>query len=424
MSDEQRPARSPARYIRAVMRLGSMRRELTSPLDDERRSILPIQIVMRWGMVALALLLINYEPRSEGLTRLALDVSVVFAASLNALLQWRLATHRVIPVALPVLIGVYDAAAVTVSMRMVEGFDNLNFIIYYPTLLAFTLLFAGRWSLLYAAGTMLLYSAVVATTAHFDAGDPEDVKQLVTRLATMATVVGVAHLAVRIERRLRRRAIDRALAAATERQRVAQEIHDGVAQSVYMLTMSLEANASAIGGAADAPALRERLDALVRLSKQTLIETRALLLDLTPAMSGDQPLSALLDEQAREFATVTGVSAHVTTSGSPAALPPATVGELYRVAQEALANVYKHADATSVELRLSQQPDSVTLEVRDDGRGFDDLADEHGHGLASMRARAARVGGRLMIESTPGRGTRVALKLPTAATVGREQSRG
>ncbi len=224
--------------------------------------------------------------------------------------------------ALPVLIGLYDAAAVTASMGLIEGFDNLNFIIYYPTLLAFTLLFAGRWSLPYAAGTMLVYSAVVTTAASFDTRDAEDVKQLVTRLSTMAITVGVANLAVSIERRLRRRAIERALAAATERQRVTQEIHDGVAQSVYMLTMSLEAHASAVGEEAEAPALRQRLDALVRLSKQTLIETRALLLDLTPAMSGDQPLSALLDEQAREFATVTGVPAHVTTTGSPASLPP------------------------------------------------------------------------------------------------------
>ena len=389
---------------------------LRSPLDAERRSILPIQILMRWTLVATALLIIVWEPRSSGASYVGLVAIVVGAAALNAWMHWRLARGEPIAVGLPTLAGVYDAVAITAGLRIVEGFDNLNFALYYPALLALTIVFPGRWSLLYAGATMAAHSVLVTTHSSFDWGSSQDVKDLGVRLITVAVVVAIANLAVSIERRLRARAVGAAVAAHAERQRVSREIHDGVAQGVYMLAVNLEANTKVIERQTDDEALQQRMRALVRLSKQTLLETRGLLIDMGPAFAGEEGLASLLEHHASEFSAVTGIPVRVETSGDDPQLPPATVGELYRVLQEGLANVYKHADAHEAQLRLAHTAGSVTLEVVDDGRGFEPgVLDGPGHGLANVRERAELLGGELVVESAPGRGTRLALTIPVPA---------
>ena len=261
-------------------------------LDAERRSILPIQILMRWTLVATALLIIVWEPRSSGASYIGLVAIVVGAAALNAWMHWRLARGEPIAVGLPTLAGVYDAVAITAGLRIVEGFDNLNFALYYPALLALTIVFPGRWSLLYAGATMAAHSVLVTTHSSFDWGSSQDVKDLGVRLITVAVVVAIANLAVSIERRLRARAVGAAVAAHAERQRVSREIHDGVAQGVYMLAVNLEANTKVIERQTDDEALQQRMRALVRLSKQTLLETRGLLIDMGPAFAGEEGLAA------------------------------------------------------------------------------------------------------------------------------------
>ena len=277
----------------APSRLASAAASLRSPLDHEQRSILPIQIFMRWTLFVTALVIILYEPRSSGLALAVLLSGALLDGAMNAVLHLRLARGLPIALWLPVLAAVVDAAAITIAMRIVEGFDNLNFALYYPALLALTLVFPGRWSLVYAGATMALHTVLVVTHHNFDAGNVQDVKDLAVRLTTIGVTVAIANLAVTIERRLRARAINAAVAAQTERQRVSREVHDGVAQGVYMLALNLEANAQVLGEQTDDEALRERMGALVRLSKQTLLETRSLLVDLQPALAGEEGLTSL-----------------------------------------------------------------------------------------------------------------------------------
>ena len=259
---------------------------------------------------------------------------------------------------------------------------------------------------------MALHSALVVTHHSFDAGNVQDLKDLAVRLTTLGVTVAIANLAVTIERRLRARAINAAVAAQTERQRVSREVHDGVAQGVYMLALNLEANAQVLGEQTDDEALRERMGALVRLSKQTLLETRSLLVDLQPALAGEEGLASLVEQLAGEFSAVTGIPVRVESAGGDVHLPPATLGEVYRCLQEGLANVYKHAGASAATLRLDRLEGALRLELADDGRGFDPAAEGRGHGLANLRERAANLGGQLVIDSAPGRGTRVELTFP------------
>jgi signal transduction histidine kinase len=117
----------------------------------------------------------------------------------------------------------------------------------------------------------------------------------------------------------------------------------------------------------------------------------------------------------REFATVSGLPVTVAVDGTERALPVAEATALYRIAQEALANVYRHGRASQISLRLAFAEGSVILEVSDNGVGFAS-GDEQalsGRGLRNMRQRAAELGGTLDITSAPGQGTRVAVAIPT-----------
>ncbi|MBI4311548.1 MAG: sensor histidine kinase [Chloroflexi bacterium] len=195
------------------------------------------------------------------------------------------------------------------------------------------------------------------------------------------------------------------LAAQEERSRIAREIHDGVAQSIYMLSLHLETCAElASQGRQDLP---KRLEQLVGLSKQALLEVRHYVFDLKPYMAGEQSADAMVASQVNEFAKVSGIAVSFAVEGEPQRLPIAAATCLYRVTQEALANVFRHAKASRVEVALAFLPGQVRLTVADNGKGFDVDYVVRGHGLENMRYRTQEAGGAFTITSEPGTGTQV-----------------
>jgi signal transduction histidine kinase len=198
------------------------------------------------------------------------------------------------------------------------------------------------------------------------------------------------------------------LAAAQERSRIAREIHDGVAQSIYMLSLNLEAAADAAAGE---PAVGDRLQRLVGLAKQTLLEVRHYIFDLKPLLDGDAGIAAALRNQAREFTAVSGLPVAVQVIGTETPLSPARSAALFRIAQEALANVYRHAAASSASLLLEFREDAVVLEVRDDGAGIP-VGVAHGRGLRNMEQRARDLWGTLVVKQGQDCGTIVRAVLP------------
>jgi signal transduction histidine kinase len=198
------------------------------------------------------------------------------------------------------------------------------------------------------------------------------------------------------------------LAAAQERSRIAREIHDGVAQSIYMLSLNLEAAADAAAGE---PAVGERLQRLVGLAKQTLLEVRHYIFDLKPLLDGEAGIAAALRNQAREFTAVAGLPVAVEVIGEERQLSAAKSAALFRIAQEALANVYRHAHASHVALRLEFRDDGLVLEIRDDGAGIP-AGVAPGRGLGNMEQRARDLWGTLAVEPGPISGTIVRAVLP------------
>jgi signal transduction histidine kinase len=200
------------------------------------------------------------------------------------------------------------------------------------------------------------------------------------------------------------------LAAQEERRYIAREIHDGIAQSIYMLSLHLETCADL--AARQRHELQERLEKLVALSKETLLEVRHYIFDLKPYLAGEKGMVSMVESQVREFDRVAAIPATLNAVGEErsVAVPIATC--LYRVTQEALANAFKHAHGSRIVVHLEFLSDGVRLRVQDDGQGVDPATVVSGHGLQNMRRRSEELGGTFSLNSTPGSGTEVAIWLP------------
>lgn len=213
-------------------------------------------------------------------------------------------------------------------------------------------------------------------------------------------------------------AAERQAGVLAERQRLAREIHDTLAQGFASIVMQLEA---AEANARTGRSGRSYTDQALRTAGANLEEARRMVWDLRPEVLEDGTLADALGRLATSFAADTGVAAEVVVTGEPVPLPTTAEVVLLRVAQEALTNVRRHAAATRVTVTLSFLSTAIGLDVRDDGSGFDParVTPSAGGrlGLQSMRERVTGLGGEFTIETAPGEGTTVAASLPVVVVV-------
>jgi len=188
-----------------------------------------------------------------------------------------------------------------------------------------------------------------------------------------------------------------------ERERLSHEIHDTLAQGFTSILMLAQATQRSLEDPATA---LERLAMIERTARDNLAEARALVAALAPVDLEAASLADALDRLVARFGEEVGVRTSYDVAGEPRQLPARDEVVLLRAAQEALANVRKHAGATEVGVRLAYSDGSAALEVHDDGRGFD-LEDVAGFGLRGMRSRVEGIGGRLVVDSDLGSGTRI-----------------
>lgn len=217
------------------------------------------------------------------------------------------------------------------------------------------------------------------------------------------------HAAVAIENAQLYKEMQR-FAATQERQRLARELHDSVSQALYGIAL----------GARTARALLDRdpkqvidpLDYVLQLAEAGLAEMRALIFELRPESLAQEGLVVAIEKQAAALRARHQMDVQTHLPPEPElALDSKEV--LYRITQEALHNVVKHARATRVNIRLNQQEEMVALTIEDNGQGFDSEGEFPGHlGLKSMQERTLYLGGRVIIDSAPGQGTRIAAQIP------------
>jgi signal transduction histidine kinase len=274
-------------------------------------------------------------------------------------------------------------ARLAMVLGIVINFLAASLVVYrYPSSapVAFAVAAAG-------GGFALFYSAWVSRIIKQSADRAEIIEQLE---ATRAELSAAQHEAGRL----------------SERQRLSADIHDTLAQGFTSILMLIQAAQADLEGSH--PVAGRQLELAAQTARENLAEARVLVGDLAPA----QLEGSTLPDALRRLSQAPGVDAGFDVSGAPRPLPMATEVVLLRVCQEALANVRKHADAASADVRLGYEDSAVVLEVSDDGLGFDPDQVSGGYGLRGMRTRVAETGGTLTVRSSPGTGTCVSARVP------------
>jgi signal transduction histidine kinase len=201
-----------------------------------------------------------------------------------------------------------------------------------------------------------------------------------------------------------------------ERQRVAREIHDTVAQGLAGVIAQLHA----VDGTDDGAQRRRHLDSALDLARDSLTEARRTVQAIGPPALESSQLPEALAEVSSKWSAAQSVPVELVTTGEARPMHPEVEVTLLRITQEALTNVAKHAEAGRVGITLSYMEDQLAIDVRDDGLGFEPgrvkaSGKGDGYGLSAMRQRVGRLDGRLSIESEPGRGTVVSASVPAIA---------
>jgi nitrate/nitrite-specific signal transduction histidine kinase len=246
--------------------------------------------------------------------------------------------------------------------------------------------------------------SVVSERGHFF--EPEEVDLL----RTIADQVGVAVENARLYEQAEQ------LAVMEERQRLARELHDSVTQSLYSVNLMAEtARRTAVLG--DLERTRYLIDRSGEMARQALKEMRLLVYELRPAALAQEGLVGALQQRIDTVEGRAGVKSRLLVEGDPSRLPPSVEMSFYRIAQEALNNSLKHAEATEVTVSVEIGAENAILIIEDNGKGFEpSIAREQGGiGLRSMRERSEQLAGRFTLHSSLGEGAVVRVCLPLQA---------
>jgi len=212
----------------------------------------------------------------------------------------------------------------------------------------------------------------------------------------------------------RRRLLDKLIdAQEEERKRVARELHDQVGQSLTALMMGLASTEEMIPPGAEQ--VKSQLAEICTLSAGILEEIRRVMMDLRPALLDDLGLIPAVRSHAETHLTRAQVEAHIEVVGVKRKLPSPVDTALFRVVQEAITNIVKHAEARKATIQLCFHESSIAATIEDDGKGFDrnePNLDITALGLLGMQERVSLLGGTWRIESQRGRGTRIAVDIP------------
>lgn len=251
---------------------------------------------------------------------------------------------------------------------------------------------------------------------------PEHVQIARELASSLAVAIQGAELAESIraqQAQLRALGVRLAKAEEAERHRLARELHDQVGQNLTALGLNLHMVQELLGGSCKAR-VAARLDDSLKRVKDTMDSIRTVMTDLRPTVLDDYGLPAALRWYAGQVAERAQLAVRVVAAATFPRLDPVVETALFRIAQEALTNVTRHAGARTVSVTLDMRPAGPRLRIDDDGAGFDPrkvrrpAGSGAGLGLLSMRERATAAGAQLVVSSRPGRGTRVTVQVKTA----------
>lgn len=347
----------------------------------------------------------NYVPNS------------LFAAAtlaLNGYVHYRILTGRTVTWRWMLALSVMDITMLTAGIAVSSSFQNSFFVLYYPALAIFAVVFtSSRLSFLAVTLVAAMYAAVSLLVEPVVDFESKEEKILFIRIVVMYGTVVAVNLISRFERVRRREAVERERELQRERVELSQTIHDTIAQSTYMIGIGIE---TAVELADDREGknrdeILAKLYATHTLAKSTMWELRHPI-DAGPLFEGRE-LSRVLRSHASTFATITSIPAEMVQSGREPPLPALTRRLLFSIAHNAMTNALRHAQASRVTVSLDFGDDGVRMSISDDGVGLSEGYTERGHGFRNMQADAERMGGHLEVSlGGPGRGTTVTCVVP------------
>ena len=391
------------------------RRAVDRTDPDDLRYNLRISVWVRWFLLTAWLLQFNYRPNFADPAYIPTTLLAVSLLAFNGYVHYRIRSNRTVTRHWALALSTMDVMTATAGIVVSSsGFQNTFFVLYYPALAMFAVVFTSfRLSFAWVTMVAVVYAAL---SLAMDPGVDFEIKEekvLFTRIVVMFAVVAAVNLVSRFERIRRTEAVERERELQRERIELSQTIQDTIAQSAYMIGLGIEtaielANAQNDEGRDE---LIAKLEATHALSKSTMWELRHPI-DVGPIFEGRE-LSRVLRSHASTFTTITSIPTGLVQSGREPQLSTVTRGLLFSIAHNAMTNAFRHSHSGKVTIALSFGGDRLRMSVSDDGIGLPDDYADRGHGFRRMRTDAERMGGSL--EAGPGesgRGTTVTCVVP------------
>ena len=394
-------------------------------VDDSRRTLgwvslddllygARVAVWVRWVVLLAWFAQMNYRVDLADPNYVPNSLFATATLALNGYVHYRILTGRTVTWRWMLALSVMDVTMLTAGIAVSSSFQNSFFVLYYPALAMFAVVFTSSMiSFLAVTLVAAMYTTVSLLVEPVVDFEIKEEKVLFIRIVAMYGVVMAVNLISRFERIRRREAVERERELQGEQIGLAQTMHDTVAQSTYMIGIGIE-TAIELAKARedeDRDALLAKLRATHTLSKAAMWELRHPI-EIGPIFEGRE-LGRVLSSHASTFTTITSFPTELVRSGREPPLSTITRRLLLSIAHNAMTNAFRHAHPGKVTISLDFEDDGLRMSVSDDGVGLPEGYAERGHGFRNMGADAERMGGRLeVVTGEPGRGTTVTCAIP------------
>jgi signal transduction histidine kinase len=406
---------------------------------DDYRHNQRVVVLVRWFMLG-TWATINHWDATWNQTLLFVDLIGLGLVVLNARLHIKLKRGESISRTTAVVMSLFDVVAIIGGIAITNRFENTFYILFYPALMGLALVTASRrLSALFVTITAMAYSLIsIGLSPGIDVGAGDD-RRLAARIMVMYALVMAANLIIRAERSKRAEAVGAEAARAVEnlqlvtasqeekirvaeqRFRIKREIHDGLAQSLYAISLNIESTA-ALATSSGAPEIGARLEKLIPVTRNALLETRHYMHDLSPMLSEQGDVKSAIENLAAEFSNISDIEVDLSiknvedggsgTGNDEFSMKPESATQVCRIIQEALANVLKHSGASKVRLEIEHDASTLRVTVADNGHGFDQATTSTGFGLSHITSRAEELNGTCEVIGGEGEGTKILVTVP------------
>ena len=373
-----------------------------------------VSVWVRWLTGAVCVVMLFYRPAFTSVTYAAYITLFLFLMSFNGYLHFRLVSKRPISRLWMLALSATDIALISVAIIVAGGFGHIFLhLTYFPALVIFAVTFTSfRLNMAWLTVVVVSYILIVLNTGPGLEFHQREEKALVARVVMMCEVVILVNLVTRFERMRKREVMEREI--QRERVEMSQSIHDTVAQSAYMVGLGIDSAIELVDKSDEA--LKAKLNATSRLAKSAMWDLRHPI-DMVELFEGLN-LGDVLESHAKTFTEITSIPVDVRRTGEEQYIPSLARGLLFSIAHNALANVFRHSQASRVNLTLHSGAGELSICVQDNGVGLPTDFAVRGHGFRNMQVDAERIGSIITIESAAGGGTNVCCKVPYTALQG------